>query len=232
MKGVVVALLRHADYEQPADVPSAHLPYPLTAEGIVQAKQGASQLLDLIREQNLKISPVIECSRMLRAWQTASLIAEYFEAAGISVTLTEFDALAERSVGAAANLTVAQIEQILANDPRYEQPAGNWKSTSDFRLPFQGAESLSEAGARVAAHLEHAADGCTDGELKIVVGHGASMRHAAAHLGVLSRDEVGLYSMYHAAPVLIARVDGRWLQVAGEWKLRQRPEDSDEYRHG
>lgn len=164
---------------------------------------------------------------MLRAWQTADLIRR---ALALDLDIAEFEALAERGVGAAANLTVTEIETLLAEDPRYDVPPAGWKSRADYRLPLQGAESLTEAGTRVAAHIEQALGDCGDDDLKILVGHGASIRHAMARLGVLSPDEVAARSMYHASPILLQYVATGWRQVGGEWKFRQRPGDSDEFR--
>ena len=223
----MLAILRHADYRQPEDVPSAHLPWPLTGAGEAQALAAGQSLGEIAAARGLAIHPVIDSSRMLRAWQTADLIRR---ALALDLEIAEFDALAERSVGAAANLTVTEIESLLAEDPRYEVPSAGWKSRADFRLPLQGAESLTDAGARVASHIEHALDDCGDDELKILVGHGASIRHAMAKLGVLSPDEVAARSMYHASPILLQYVGTGWRQVGGEWKLRQRSGDSDEFR--
>lgn len=220
----IVAILRHAEYHQPEGMPSAWLPYPLTDEGMGQARQAAEEILAFARSRDSVIDPQVDCSRMLRAWQTASAIASRLELG----TVAEFSSLAERSVGAVANLTTSAIEALMEADPRYEVPSKGWKSSTDYRLPFQGAESLAEAGERVAAHISTCMSPSDAGSVKVVVGHGASFRHAAMHLGLLSRDTVASVSMYHARPIFIGRKEEKWQILAGEWKPRKGFE-SDEY---
>lgn len=124
--------------------------------------------------------------------------------------------------GSAANLTLAEIEAALRDDPRHGPPPPGWKSDADYRLPLDGAESLAEAGQRVADHL---ADSVRPGWMVIHVGHGASFRHACAQMGILERDEIAKLSMFHARPSLICHgSDGRWRHLAGAWKVRE-PEE-------
>jgi len=138
------------------------------------------------------------------------------------------DALAERGLGSAANLTVGQIEDIIATDPRFSPMPPDWKSNSRYRLPLQGAESLIEAGARVAGHIrqrvEHLAAQVSVDTVQVFVGHGAAFRHAAFHLGSLAFDDIRRLSMHHARPVylLAAQAGMPWQHIAGEWKMRSR----------
>lgn len=149
------AFFRHGAYDQAAGVPSARQPWPLTDEGQAQARAGAALLDGMIREHGLKPAPVIFCSRQLRAWQTAQTLAEALRALGYTFPdVHQTSALAERGLGSAANLTIAEIEAALAADPRCDAPPQGWKSDSDYCLPLEGAESLMMAGARVATHLE------------------------------------------------------------------------------
>lgn len=219
-----VALLRHGDYHQRAGVPSARQPFALTSKGIAQARAGAEALARITDERGLRLAPVIHSSRQLRAWQTAAEIADRLTALGHSVErIAETSDLAERGLGSAANLTVAEIEAVLRDDPRYDVPPAGWKADSDYRLPLEGAESLMEAGARVARHLQATAE---PGLLTVHVGHGASFRHACHHLGLLSRDDIARYSMYHAEPLLFCHgPHDRWLHLAGDWKVRAPKED-------
>lgn len=221
---LVVALLRHAEYRQPENVPSAWLPYPLTEHGVSQARAAAKSVYDFTEKYGLKCLPRIDSSLMLRAWQTADVIANQLaRLMGADLTIDEYPSLAERSVGAAANLSLEEIERVLAEDPRYMRPSPGWKSSSDYKLPFQGAESLDEAGLRVAFHIQRTWHTCNDaGEsgLKIIVGHGASIRHAAKVLGLLGSDEVASVSMYHAQPIFITCEDGQWQLLEGRWKPR------------
>ncbi|HEY5733771.1 MAG TPA: histidine phosphatase family protein [Gammaproteobacteria bacterium] len=232
MARLIAAIIRHADYQQLADTPSAHQPFPLTEAGKAEALAATQSLNDFLLTGNYSLSPEIDCSNMLRAWQTAEIIAttmaDQFPAPPL---LKSFDALAERGVGSVANLTVSQIENIMREDPRFDPLPVGWKSDSHFRLPFQGAESLLEAGERVATHLQHRMqamqESVTGDTIKLFVGHGAAFRHAAFHLGVLSLGQVPQLSMYHARPILLEyRSDGGWLHVDGEWKAREAGHES------
>ncbi len=236
MGKVFFAIIRHAEYEQKANTPSAHQPYPLTTRGEEQAKSCAPKIIEYTQQYHLKLDSVIDCSPVLRAWQTASLLSRQLT----SLTATELslqtsEMLTERCVGSVANLTIDEIENVLRHDPRYDVPPANWKSDSYYKLPFPGAESLAEAGKRVADRLrlliaELAA--YNDNMLKVLVIHGASFRHAAAELGVLTAAEIAKYSMYHAQPLLfeVSENDGNnWVLRAGEWKIRQSRHESEMY---
>ena len=227
----VIALVRHGDYHQPKGVPSALLPYGLNSEGIHQAKAAGVELKAYAQANGLMVDSQLHSSLQQRAWQTASLIAKEL---GADYQMVETSALSERSVGAMANLTVDQIEQILLDDPRYPAAPPGWKSDSHYCLPFQGAESLLQAGQRVAAHIvdtrEVMNQQIVKPTLKIIVGHGASIRHACAALNILELEVVKSISMYHARPVYIAKIDGNWQVIAGEWKPRSKQSDGDEIR--
>lgn len=234
---LVIAVLRHAEYVQPDDVPSAWLPWPLSSKGVEQAKDAAATVAGFLERHSLDCINTIDSSLMLRAWQTATLIADQLQnRLGKYFNVVQYEALAERGVGAAANLTVVQIERILAEDPRYLEPPAGWKSMSSYKLPFQGAESLEEAGIRVARHIEsvwQAASETGSAELKVIVGHGAAFRHAAGQLGLLSAERVRRVSMYHAAPVFITKSSGEWQIIEGEWKPRAMDDEAgDEFSAG
>jgi 2,3-bisphosphoglycerate-dependent phosphoglycerate mutase len=221
----IAALVRHGDYYQAADVPSAHQPYPLNANGEQHARQAVDIIQAFLQQNNCGLVSLIDSSQMLRAWQTASIIADGFAARTADKLHIEcFDELAERGVGSAANLTIRQIEKILQDDPRYASPPPQWKSDSHYRLPFQGAESLLEAGVRVAGHIVHRMNELPVDEsakLKLFVGHGAAFRHAAYKLGVMAFDDIARLSMYHGQPVFLEIYeDGHWRHIDGEWKVR------------
>jgi 2,3-bisphosphoglycerate-dependent phosphoglycerate mutase len=214
------AVFRHGAYHQRTGVPSARQPWALTDQGREQAREGAEILHEMLADSGLTLAPVAFCSRQLRAWQTADLLIGALRDLGHEIAeLKETSALAERGLGSAANLAVAQIEQALSEDPRHSEPPKGWKSDSDYCLPLEGAESLMTAGARVATHLE------TTGQpnrVIIHVGHGASFRHACHHLGLLTRDDIARFSMFHARPSLICReADVTWRHLAGAWKIRE-----------
>ena len=67
MTRLIAALVRHGDYHQLPDTPSAHQPYPLNSEGETQAQEGAQDLHDMIIRNDWTLLPSIDSSRMLRA---------------------------------------------------------------------------------------------------------------------------------------------------------------------
>lgn len=226
MSRLFVALARHGDYHQLTDTPSAHQPFALNTEGEGHARKSAQAVYSLLEQRDLLLLPAFNTSRMLRAWQTARIMADELEHVSVSdITLNSFDELAERCVGSAANLTRKQIEEVVHLDPRFNDLPVGWKSNSHLQLPFQGAESLMQSGHRVATYLtrimsELASTVRTD-SLKVFVGHGASFRHAAYHLGVLDYDQVVKLSMFHGVPVFLEYVAAdNWKHIAGEWKIR------------
>lgn len=222
MSGKYAALIRHGDYHQRPDVPSALQPFPLTDKGKDQARACGKDLAELLSQEDLTLSADVFCSCQLRAWQTAQIACEVLSGFGHSLKITQTPALSERSLGSAANLTLSEIEAVLANDPRFETPPSGWKSDSTYCLPLQGAESLMTAGHRVADHLQQALKSAGPGTLTLFFGHGASFRHAAYHLGVLTRDQIAQVSMHHARPLqLCHNPDGTWAHSGGTWKIRQ-----------
>lgn len=246
---IVAALIRHGDYHQPDQVPSAQLPHPLTDKGVEQARSLGEQLHDESRGLGLMLDPVLDCSALLRARQTAELAAASLNRIGhvghvgrighveqdLRFRVAEFGDLGERSVGAAANLTIEAIEAALGLDPRHADLPRGWKSHPRFRLPVAGAESLLMAGARVAAHIELRAHelrmaGGHD-VLKLFISHGGALRHAAVCLGALDLLEVPKLSMHHCGYVFVEHIadpqggPGRWQKVGGSWK--QRPQATD-----
>ena len=225
MARLIAALIRHGDYRQLPDAPSAHQPYPLNRAGETQALEGAQRLRDIIVRHDWALVPSIDSSRLLRAWQTAVIFADRF--AGLTPSapqIESYDELAERGVGCVANLTIAQIEAVVHRDPRFSDPPADWKADSHYRLPLQGAESLLEAGERVAGHLSQAMAALPPDDhdrVKILVGHGAAFRHAAYHLGVLAFEQLRQLSMFHCQPVMLeCLAGGQWRHIEGDWKVR------------
>lgn len=221
----IAAIIRHGDYHQLAGAPSAHQPFPLNADGEKQAQKAASDIYRMLQQHGWSLLAEIDSSRMLRGWQTARIITDWLgDKLSQPLQLQSFDELAERSVGSAANLTARQIRDIIHNDPRFPDLPEDWKSNSEYCLPLQGAESLLQAGERVATHLRsrmmELADSDTD-RLKLFVGHGAAFRHAAWHLGIMEYEQIAKLSMYHGHPVYLEYFsDGSWQHIAGEWKVR------------
>jgi len=221
----IAAFIRHADYKQLASTPSALQPFALNQAGMEQAAQCAVQLKKIVSQNNWRLNADIDSSSLLRAWQTAKIASdlnhELFET---PPQINCFDELAERSVGSAANLTTQQIEQIIEVDPRFESLPDKWKSDSHFKLPLMGAESLLDAGERVAKHLTKQMSGLAesnDVQVKLFFGHGAAFRHAAYKLGILEFEKIAQLSMYHASPIYLEYLpDGSWQHIAGMWKVR------------
>lgn len=225
MARLIAALIRHGDYHQLPDTPSAHQPWPLNNTGETQAQEGVQLLHDMIVRNDWTLVHSIDSSRLLRAWQTAVIFADGLaDLAASTPQIESYDELAERGVGSLANLTIAQIEAVLHQDPRVSDPPADWKADSHYRLPLQGAESLLEAGERVAGHLSKSMAGLLPDDhdrIKIFVGHGAAFRHAAYHLGVLAFEQIRQLSMFHCQPVMIEYLPGgQWRHVEGDWKVR------------
>lgn len=223
-----IALIRHGDYHQRPDTPSALQPFPLTETGHAQARACGEEIAQLLNETGWRLDPVAHCSLQLRAWQTAQSAAEVLVSKGFVTQIAQTPDLSERALGSAANLTLQEIEAALRDDPRFDTPPPGWKADRDYRLPLQGAESMRDAGARVAGWLRRAVaqDRATmRPTLTLVFGHGAAFRHAAHDIGVLARDEIAQVSMYHAQPLLLCyKGDDTWVHFGGAWKTRARRE--------
>lgn len=227
MHRLIAAIIRHGEYHQLPDTPSAHQPFPLAAAGREQAREAAHSIRTVIDETGWALHPVVDCSQLLRAWETATIIVESLgDCFSTAPRLNACEALAERGLGSGNNLSISVIESVIRDDPRFADLPPDWKSNSRFRLPLQGAESLMDAGERVAAHLERQmkelADAAGPDTLKLFIGHGAAFRHAAFQLGVLEFAQIARLSMFHAAPVFLEYQDGRWEHVLGDWKVRSR----------
>ena len=223
---VALALIRHGEYSQLADTPSALQPYPLTEKGAEDVREQARRFGAWLATSGYQLNAEIHCSTLLRAWQTAEIFREELTPLFAEPPCSRsFSALCERSVGALANLSIQEIERIVALDPRLEPLPKGWKSASDFRLPFDGAESLLEAGERVATHLQALLDIPPRLEgakrLQLVVGHGASIRHASYHLNVIPFSDIKRLSMFHGHPVVFERHNQGWHRLYGNWKQRQ-----------
>jgi broad specificity phosphatase PhoE len=220
----VLAIARHGEYEQPPGVPSAHLAHPLTREGRAQARELGVQIAELAAAQRWVVHGIVESSPLLRAYETATIACDALERATHAPhRVAEHAALAERSLGAAANLSVAEVDRLLALDARCAGSPGDWKTRADYRLPWLGAESLREAGERSAAYLRTLAARLRRGSrdaIQLVVGHGAAFRHAACALGLIAAERVAQLSMDHCRPILLDWDGSAFRQVGGEWKER------------
>lgn len=227
MTRLIAAMIRHGNYHQPVGVPSAHLPHPLNPEGEGQALEAVKGILAHMAQHELQLAPVIYTSALLRAWQTATILQQELQrSCSYTLSIEEDMALAERGLGTAANLTLDEIEAVVAKDPRCASPLPlHWKAQSRFRLPLPGAESLIDAGQRVAdfisakalAHQEQA----REPTLLLFIGHGGAFRHAAYHMNILALEDIPGLSMYHCDPLYIELEEGAtWRHQAGAWKVR------------
>lgn len=227
---VALALIRHGEYAQLANTPSALQPYPLTEKGAQDVREQARQFGEWLSGSGYQLNAEIHCSTLLRAWQTADIYRQELIPLFVEPPrLCSFSALCERSVGALANLSVEEIERIVALDPRLAPLPEGWKSASDFRLPFDGAESLLEAGERVADHLQAllVPPPQEAARIQLVVGHGASIRHAGYHLNVIPFSDIKRLSMFHGHPVVYERHQHGWNRLYGNWKQRQTADPLD-----
>lgn len=223
-----IAFIRHGQYHQLPDTPSARQPYPLTQAGEEEVKAQAKRFAAWLSETGYRLEPAIHSSTSLRAWQTAEIYREQLQPffAG-EAHVHSFSALCERSVGSLANLTVSEIERVVALDPRLAPLPEGWKSSSNFRLPFDGAESHLEAGARVARHLQTLPVFEGSGRIQLIVGHGASIRHASYHLNVIPFSDIERLSMFYGHPVVFEKQNTGWVPLFGHWKRRQAPDPID-----
>jgi 2,3-bisphosphoglycerate-dependent phosphoglycerate mutase len=218
--------VRHGRFPRPEHVASAHLPLPLSEEGRAEARAAVEPLIAAADALDLQIDATLEASRLLRATETAWILAEGLEAAlGRPFRVEERDELLERGLGSCANLRFDQIETLLGQDPRLPELPAGWRRMPDFRLPVPGAESLLTAGRRTAARIDEslAAMDPADGSdrLRIFVAHGGCLRHAAVAKGVLEIERVPTVTMDYVQSVFFEREpDGDWTQIAGEWKKR------------
>ncbi|WP_036159068.1 histidine phosphatase family protein [Marinomonas ushuaiensis] len=219
-----IALIRHGAYEQLKNVPSALQPFPLTEEGELEVRHQARAFGEWLKQTGSKLNPEIDSSTLLRAWQTASIYIEelrdYFDG---EPQVRCYSALCERSVGAVANLPIDEIERVMTLDPRFDTPPENWKSDSYYCLPFDGAESLMQAGQRVADHLQSwKASEKNPSLIKLFVGHGASIRHCAFHLNIITFPDIKRLSMFYGHPVVFDFADNKKAKLLfGGWKIRQ-----------
>ncbi len=99
MARLIAALIRHGDYQQLPETPSAQQPFPLNSEGEIQAQQGAQLLHDMLVRNDWILVASIDSSHMLRAWQTAKIFADRLSTLALSpLQIESYDELAERSI--------------------------------------------------------------------------------------------------------------------------------------
>jgi 2,3-bisphosphoglycerate-dependent phosphoglycerate mutase len=220
----VAGFIRHGHFDRPAETASGHSALPLSARGRAQARRAADSVLETCEELGLELDARIECSQLLRAWETARLLADALGArSGRRFHVVERDALVERGLGSAANLTFDEIRERLAADPRLGPLPVGWRRMPEFRLPVQGAESLMQAGARAAACIAESLESIREDDprdlLRLFVAHSGCLRHAAVALGAIDVRVVPSLSMDFAQAVYVERLpNGDWVHVAGRFR--------------
>ncbi len=222
----IAAFVRHGHFDRPEGFASAHSLFPLSERGRDQARRAADPILDLCDEMGLEVDPRIESSQLLRAWETANLIAESLTArTGKRFHVLQRDELVERGLGSCANLTFDEIRERLAADPRLGTLPEGWRRMPEFRLPVQGAESLMQAGARTATRIATSLNTIPAGDsrdlMRLFVAHSGCLRHAAVQLGALDVRVVPGLSMDFTQAVFVEKLsNGDWIHLAGQFKKR------------
>lgn len=220
----VAAFIRHGHFDRPEGTASAHSLFPLSAKGRAQATAAAKTVAALCEEHGLEIDNRVEASQLLRAWETANLLSEGLaKRTGQSLHVIQRDELIERGLGSAANMTFDRIQQMIESDPRIGPLPEGWRRVPEFRLPVQGAESLMQAGARVAARVAASIESIPEDDsrdvVRLFVAHSGCLRHAAVVLGALDVRKVSGLSMDFLQVVLIEQhANGEWVHLAGEFE--------------
>lgn len=220
----VAVLVRHGHFARPEGTASAHSLFPLSDEGRGQASRAAAPILEMCADLALEIDPRIEASQLLRAWETANRIsASLATRTGKNFHVVQRDELIERGLGSAANMRFEQLEELISADPRIGSLPEGWRRMPEFRLPVQGAESLMQAGSRVAARISASLEGIPDEDprdvARIFVAHSGCLRHAAVVLGALDVRTVPELSMDFTQAVMIERLpNGDWIHIAGQFR--------------
>ncbi len=233
MSRLIAVFMRHAVLDQPKGVPAANLPHALTAKGEDEASDAAHRLQALAEKMDCKIDDDIECAPSQPVWQTAAILGEELDdITGRGYRAVERSELAGRSFGGAANLTLKEIETLVAEDPRFTKPPKTWLAKPDYRPPFPGAESLGAAGERVGGFIRRRAEEMwphlTGDTLKVFVGHGATLVHAAAWLGAIPAKSAPQKVLPHAHWALIEfRASGRCTLLDADWRKPAKTDTPD-----
>jgi len=162
---------------------------PLDETGVAQAEQAARRLATLRPD-------AIYSSDLTRAQQTAAPLARL---TGLPVSLDKD--LRERFGGDWEGLADAEIRE------RYPAERATWN-------PPNG-ESSQAVADRVAAVLARVADSLGEGQLAVVVGHGAALRLGMERI-------LGIFA--EATPILGGLTNCAWSvleQRGGRWRLQE-----------
>jgi len=220
----VAVFVRHGHFERPEETASAHSLLPLSETGRAQAEAAAGEIASRCQALGLEIDKRIEASQLLRAWQTANVLAEGLAArTGTAHHVIQRDEMIERGLGSAANLTFPRIAELVLADPRLGPLPEGWRRMPEYRLPLPGAESLMDAGKRTAARIAHSIESIPEDDprdkARLFVAHSGCLRHAAVVLGALDVRRVSSLSMDFVQAVMIERdANGTWRVIDGEFR--------------
>ena len=220
----VAVFVRHGHFERPDETASAHSLLPLSETGHAQAAAAVGKIAARCANQGLEIDKRIEASQLLRAWQTANVLAEGLsERTGTPHHVIQRDEMIERGLGSAANLTFTRIRELVEADPRLGSLPEGWRRMPEYRLPLPGAESLMDAGKRAAARIAHSIESMPEDDprdlARLFVAHSGCLRHAAVVLGAIDVRRVASLSMDFVQAVMIERFpDGSWRVVDGDFE--------------
>jgi len=220
----VAAFIRHGHFDRPEGTASAHSLFPLSALGREQATAAAETIAAMCADHALEIDSRIEASQLLRAWETANLLSEGLsERTGQNLHVIQRDELIERGLGSGANMTFERIGEMIAADPRIGPLPEGWRRIPEFRLPVQGAESLMQAGARVAGRVAASIESIPEDDprdlVRLFVAHSGCLRHAAVVLGAIDvRNVPGLSMDFLQAVLVEQKPSGEWIHLAGEFQ--------------
>lgn len=188
--------------------------------GEQQAKTCAEDLIRYCRQHELLINEEIHTAPSLKAYQTAHILAHEISQGQEHLEVLECEQLSERKLGEATNLSLDEIEQILKLDPRTQSPSRGWEHNSWYKLPFSGAESLMEAGLRVAAHLQKCTEELHFGpkRCQVVIADSNAICHAASCLGLIQSKDIPQRKLAPCAPLFLHRRHrGHWELISGQW---------------
>jgi 2,3-bisphosphoglycerate-dependent phosphoglycerate mutase len=233
MSRFIAVFMRHGALKQPAGIVGGNLPFPLTAAGENQAADAGQRLAALADEMNFKVDDDLECSPNEGVWQTAAIIGEELEdLTHRSYRALERAEMSGRSLGSAANLKAAQIKSLIEEDLRFTNAPKDWLSNSDYRPPFAGVETLGAAGERLGGFIRQRTGEMwphlTGDTLKVFLGHGSALLHAAAYLGVLPAKRAARLALPHAGWALIEfNAAGQCSLLSADWRKSRKGDGED-----
>ncbi|WP_111979216.1 histidine phosphatase family protein [Algibacillus agarilyticus] len=195
MAAIYALFICHTESDLLPNAPEGQQPFSLTHNGVRSAKQLVKKVDSLSEQLNCRIAHYIDSSQTLAAWQTADAIAEILSLNhGHEYKTDAFDALSNASLGALANLSFDDIEDVVRHDPRFPALPDDWRINGCYRLPVQGAESPMDAGKRLIKHVHQRltalAETAEQATIKIFVSHDKVLRHAMCELGLLKQPDI------------------------------------------